>query len=299
MKPLIFAGRSHPHFAQALASTLSSTLARREIHPYSDGETYVRILEPSPCVCASKIGIVQTGCSPVHDHVVELLLLADAIKKMGAPSITAIMPFLPYRRQEHIHEEGEGIGGELMMKLCKTAGITDILTADLHHVSFTKFFGNKLKEISALTLFVAYFKPFTHHTVIVSPDEGGIARAEMLAQALQIPMFHIAKKRLRHDKVEIRRFRHTMSFRRAIIVDDEINTGGTIISCAHALHAQGIRDIRVAATHGIFSGRAIPLLKKSPIREIIVTDTIPLSPEKKSPSIKTLSIVPLFAKMLQ
>ncbi len=299
MKPLIFAGRSHPHFAQALAAKLSSPIARRDIHPYSDGETYIRILEPSVRVCASNVGIVQTGNTPVHDHVVELLLLADAIKKMGARSITAIMPFLPYRRQEHIHEEGEGIGGELIMKLCKAAGITDILTADLHHESFIKFFGKKLKEISALPLFVAYFKPFTHHTVIVSPDKGGIDRAETLAQALHIPMFHIEKKRLRHDMVEKRRFTRTMSFRRAIIVDDEINTGGTIISCAHALHAQGIRDIRVAATHGIFSGRAIPLLKKSPIREIVITDTIPLPSEKKAPSIKILSIVPLFAKMLQ
>lgn len=296
--PILLDSPSHPHFARLLSNALTLKAWPIERKPYSDGECYIRITAPPSRVAGAHAIVVASGHAPAHDHALELMLITDALKRMRPKRITAVIPFLPYRRQEHIHVPGEGIGGELMMRLFKTAGVTDCLTADLHHHSFKIFFGSRLREISALPLFTEYFKPLAHNCVVVSPDEGGIDRAALLAHALGTPMFHIPKERPRHDVVKKRILTSRVNYRRAIIIDDEINTGGTIVSSVHALKARGVREVYVAATHGIFSGNAARALNHAPITQIVVTDTIPKPTSSPLKRITTLSLVPLFAKML-
>jgi len=298
-KPLLFSGRSHAVFSRALARALNVDLQPLDIHEYSDGETYVRILTPEHVVSKKRAVVVQSGSVPAHDHIIELLLLVDALQRLNPSNIIAVMPFLPYRRQEHIHEPGEGIGGELMMRLLNCAGVQELISADLHHHSFKDFFKGKLTEINALPVFTQYLKKYQGKGVVVAPDKGAIERAEKLAHHLNMPMIHIPKERPGHDKVRARKLSGNIAHPRAIIIDDEINTAGTILSCAQALTKRGVKEIHVAATHAVLSGPGVERLKHKFIREVVFADTIPIPKEKMLKKFKVLSLTPLFAKALQ
>jgi ribose-phosphate pyrophosphokinase len=230
--------------------------------------------------------------------MVELLLLIDALTRMHPRNITAVIPFLPFRRQEHVNVRGEGVGGELFANILREAGVTRVLTSDLHHESFKRFYTG-LVEISALPLFIAYFQKIRSHAVIVSPDEGGQVRARRLADALHLPMFYIPKERPQHDKVRMRRFVCKDSYQTAIIIDDEINTAGTISTSVDALWQCGIHDIRVAATHPVLSGLATERLKDPKIKEVVFADTIPIPAQLKLKKFTILKLEPLFADILR
>ncbi|OGL88537.1 hypothetical protein A3I42_03000 [Candidatus Uhrbacteria bacterium RIFCSPLOWO2_02_FULL_49_11] len=294
----IVSGSSHKAFASALSRLLQAPLLATDIHPYSDGETYVRIIASPDQVNRKNAVIVQSGSRPAHDHIVELLLLIDAVTRMHPRSITAVIPFLPFRRQEHLNVGGEAVGGELFAKILKNAGVHRVLTSDLHHESFKRLYAGII-EISALSLFSAYFKRIHSNAVVVSPDEGGRGRAQKLADALRLPMFYIPKVRFQHDKVKSRRFVCTDSYQTAIIIDDEINTAGTISTCVDALWQCGIHDIKVAATHPVLSGLAAERLKDPRIKEAVFADTVPIPARLRLKKFTILKLEPLFAEILR
>ncbi len=294
----IVSGSSHRAFASTLARLLHAPLLSTDIHPYSDGETYVRITALPHQVVRKNALIVQSGSRPFHEHIVELLLLIDALARMHPRSITAVIPFLPFRRQEHVNVGGEAVGGQLFAKILKNAGVQRVFTSDLHHESFKHFYTG-LVEISALPLFVAYFKKFRTKAVVVSPDEGGRERAQQFADALHLPMFYIPKVRPEHDKVKSRKFVCNEPYRTAIIIDDEINTAGTISTCVDVLWQSGIHNIRVAATHPVLSGQATDRLKDSRIKEAVFADTIPIPAQLKLKKYTILKLEPLFADILR
>ncbi|MEW6610345.1 MAG: ribose-phosphate diphosphokinase [Patescibacteria group bacterium] len=294
----VVSGSSHKEFAARLSRLLRAPLLATDIHPYSDGETYVRICAGRRYVENKKVVLVQSGCRPAHDHMVELLLLIDALTRLHPHSITAIIPFLPYRRQEHVNVEGEGVGGELFARILRQVGLRRLLTSDLHHTSFARMYTG-LREISALPLFSRYFRKIRSHAVVVSPDEGGQERAQRLANALRLPTFYIPKERPHHDVVKTRRFVCVNSYATAIIVDDEINTAGTISTSVDALWQCGVRDIRIAATHPVLSGPAISRLRDHRIKEVVFANTIPIPSQQMLKKFAILKLEPLFAETLR
>lgn len=299
--PIILAGRESKTFARKLAGELGVQLGKVEIATFSDLETHVIVKED---LKDRDVYIVQATASPANENIMELLLLAAAAHTHRPKRITAVVPFFGYRRQEKVTTEGEVLSFQLIAKLMKSAGINRILTIDLHKHRSTKYFKEfniVSKELRAFPILVEYLKKKKlDNFVVLAPDKGGIPESEKYARALGVPIVKFYKHRSirKRDEVRIDRYEGEVKGKNIIIIDDEINTAGTLMGVVDVLKKEKARNIYFACTHGVLSGAAVQRLAKSPIRQVIITDTIYLAPEKRLKKMKVLSVVPLFAQQI-
>lgn len=298
---IILSGNAHPVFAQQLGRETGIPLGNVAIRTFSDQETHVTIEED---VSGLHVYIVQPTSMPANDHLMELLMIAHAAQAMGAQHITAVMPFFGYRRQEKQLENGEIISFELMAKLLKTAGIDRVMTIDLHKHRSSEYFtqaGMKSIELRAFETILAYLKTKAlENIVVLAPDKGSIPESEKYATALNVPLVKVTKTRdpEKMDEVTIETFEGNVAGRDVLIIDDEINTAGTLVGVVDVLKKKKAGNIYFACTHAVLSGPAIERLEQSPLEEIIVTDTIAIPPNKQLQKMTQLSVVPLFAETI-
>lgn len=299
MKPLLLCGTSNPPLFKKIAQELNVDAAKVEIKKFTDGEIYVNL---KSSVKDKKVFVLQSGSSPVNDNLMELLLLIDAAKRSGAKKVIAVLAFYPYRRQERQVQKGEAVSAEVVAKMIEAAGATKIIACNLHSTTIETFFNIPLVHLRLWSTFIEYYKKKTcshDNCVVVAPDLGSRRRSKTIAQGLGLPLAIVEKYRPGHDRVLIKNVVGNVRGKNVIVVDDEINTGNTIIAVSMALKELGVKDIYFSAVHGVFGGEAIRELKKSPIKEIAVTDSILLPKEKRIPKIKILPIASQLASMIK
>lgn len=299
--PVILAGRESKTFARKLAQELGLHLGKVEIATFSDSETHVIVRED---LKGRDVYLVQATPAPANENIMELLLMAHAVKDQRPKRITAVMPFFGYRRQEKVTVEGEALSFQLVAKMMKAAGIQRVLTVDLHKHRSTKFFkeaGIVSKELRAFPVIVEYLrKKKLENFVVLAPDKGSIPESTKYAKALGVPLIKFYKHRTlrKRDQVTIDRFEGEVKGKDIIIIDDEINTGGTLVGVVDILKKEKARNIYFACTHGVLSGPALQRLSKSRIRQVIITDTIYLEPAQRLKKMKILTLTGLFAEQI-
>ena len=293
----LFTGSANPKLAQDIADYLGLPMGRAELGHFQDGEISVRIGET---VRGAECFVIQPTCRPADSNLMELLIMIDGLRRASAKTITAVIPYYGYARQDRKLAPHDPIVAKLVANLLTTAGADRILTMDLHAGQIQGFFDVPVDNLKALPILTRYFldKRFGD-LVVVSPDVGGVARAREFSERLHAPLAIMDKRRPRPNQAEIMHVIGDVAGRVAILIDDIIDTGGTIIKAAEALLAEGAREVYAAATHAVFSGDAYERLNRSVLKEIVVTDTIPLPPERCNGKVRVLTVAPLFAQAIR
>jgi len=291
----IFSGNANQELAASIANELGCGLGEIYVKPFSDGEISVKIEESAR---GQDIFIVQPTCEPVNDNLMELLIMIDAFRRASAQRITVVLPYYGYARQDKKVKPREPVTARLVANLITQAGAGRVLCLDLHAGQIQGFFDLPVDHLYAGPLIAEYLKSeglYNGNTVVVSPDVGGVARARALAEHLKTPIAIIAKRRPAPNKVEIMELIGDVRGKVCVMIDDMIDTGGSIVQGAEALIERGAAAVHACCTHAILSGDAIRRIDCSPLRSLVVTNTIPLPPHKRSPKIKVLSVAPLLA----
>ncbi|HEY4685419.1 MAG TPA: ribose-phosphate pyrophosphokinase [Dehalococcoidia bacterium] len=293
----IFAGRAHEELAQNVCAALEMPLGGCEVFEFSNENIFVRVLEN---VRERDVFIVQPMSAPVNTRIMELLIMIDAMKRASAGRITAVIPYYAYGRSDKKDQPRVPITARLLANLIETAGADRVLTVDLHAGQIQGFFNIPVDELTALYLIDRHFKDKElSNVVVVAADEGASKRARNVAQALGAPLAIIEKRRLSNDEsAEALNVIGEVDGRQAIIIDDEILTGGTLVEGASLLKERGATAVYAGVTHALLSGNAVPRIMASPIDELVVTDTVPLPPEKRFPQLAVLSIAPLLGETI-
>ncbi len=295
----IFAGNSHKKLAKDIAAKLQLPLGNSEVKTFSDGEVFVNINET---VRGSEVFVIQSTCNPVNDNIMELLIMIDAFKRASAARITAVIPYFGYARQDRKAKARDPISAKLVADLITTAGADRVLTLDLHAPQIQGFFNIPVDHLYGLPLLANYFKrslkDVLDEVVIVSPDHGSVGRARQFAQRLNVPFAIVDKRRPKPNVAEVMNIIGDIEGKYCIMVDDMIDTAGTITVGANALKAKGAKEVYACCTHAILSGPAIERIKESAIKELVVLDTVPLKKEKMLDNIKTLSVAPICAEAI-
>jgi ribose-phosphate pyrophosphokinase len=294
----LFSGGGNPRLAREIAEALDEPLAELTIFRYADGEVGVRIEES---VRGEDVFVIQPTCPPVNENLFELLIILDALRRASADRITAVLPYFGYARQDRKMRPREPISAKLVANLLTAAGCDRVLTVDLHAGQLWGFFDIPLDHLpSRMTLADYFARKNLENVVVVSPDVGGVPRARDFAKQLGAPIAIIDKRRDKPNQVkEVVHVIGKVYRRTAIIVDDIIDTAGTLTMGAQALFKRGVSAVYACATHAILSGPAVPRLAASRIAELVVTNTIPLAPEKLIDKITVLSVAPLIAEAIR
>lgn len=293
----IFALSASQELAGNIARELGTELGKCKVNHFADGEILVEIGES---VRGKDVFIVQSTSAPVTENLMELLILTDALKRASAGEITAIIPYFGYARQDRKAKPRQPITSKLVADLLTTAGIDRVVTIDLHAAQIQGFFDIPVDEMQALPLISKYFHEKQLDDIcVVSPDHGGATRARKLAQALNSPVAIIDKRRPKPNVAEIMGVIGEVSGKNCIIIDDMIDTAGTIVAGVDMLKEKGAKKVFIACTHPVFSGPAVERLSSADVEEIIVTDTIKLSEEKIFPKLKFVSVARLLAKTIE
>ena len=275
----LFSGNANPALAAAIAGSLEVPLARVKIGRFSDGEIAVEIGEN---VRGLDVYVLQSTCTPVNDALMEMLIMCDALRRASAASITAIMPYYGYARQDRKVAGRTPITAKLVADLIATAGIDRVLTIDLHAGQIQGFFNIPVDNLYAMPVLLEELRAMTfHEPVMVSPDAGGVERARAYAKRLNASLAIIDKRRERANVSEVMNIIGDVKGRDCVLLDDMIDTAGTLTNAARALHEAGARRIYAAAAHAVLSGPAVGRIVESPLTEVIVTDTIPLREEAR------------------
>ena len=291
----IFTGNANPALAASIAAELGTPLGEISVKQFADGEIFVKIEESAR---GQDIFIVQPTCSPVNDNLMELLIMIDAFRRASARRITVVLPYYGYARQDKKIKPREPVTARLVANLITQAGASRVLCLDLHAGQIQGFFDLPVDHLYAGPLIAQHLTTeglYDGNTVVVSPDVGGVARARALAEHLKTSIAIIAKRRPQPNQVEIMEIIGNVSGKVCIMVDDMIDTGGSIVQGAEALMDRGATAVHACCTHAILSGTAISRVDCSPLRSLVVTDTIPLPESKRHPKIKVLSVAPLLA----
>ncbi|HLQ65466.1 MAG TPA: ribose-phosphate pyrophosphokinase [bacterium] len=294
----LFGGGSNRALANEISAALDVPLAELTIFRYSDGEIGVRIDES---VRGEDVFVIQPTCPPVNENLMELLVIVDALRRASADRITAVIPYFGYARQDRKIRPREPISAKLVANLLTAAGCQRILSIDLHAGQIWGFFDIPLDHLPSRMILGDYIAhKELENLVIVSPDVGGVPRARDFAKQLGAPIAIIDKRRDKPNQVkEIVHVIGKVHRKTAIIVDDIVDTAGTLTLGAQALLKRGVTAVYACATHALLSGAAIQRIASSPIQELIVTNTIPLPPEKQSDKITVLSVAPLLAEAIR
>jgi ribose-phosphate pyrophosphokinase len=290
----IFTGRSHPQLAEAIAARLGRPLGKVDIFEFSNENIFVQFQEN---IRMRDVFLVQPFVSPVSTTIMETLIMIDAARRASAGRITAVIPYYGYARSDKKDQPRVPITARLVANMLETAGADRILTMDLHAGQIQGFFNVPVDELTALYVLSRYFleRGDMSMTTVLSPDVGGAKRARNMARQLGAPLAIVDKERTGNDeKASAAALIGDVEGRDVIISDEEILTGGTIVAAVNIAHANGARSITVASVHPVLSGGAAQRICGLPIQELVVTDTIPIPPEKQDPKMHVLSVAPLF-----
>ncbi|MBC7766151.1 MAG: ribose-phosphate pyrophosphokinase [Hyphomonadaceae bacterium] len=296
----IFTGNSNPTFAKNIAGIVGVPVGASRVMTFSDGEISVNIDET---VRGSDVFVVQSTCYPVNEHLMEMLIMIDAFKRASAGRITAVMPYFGYARQDRKAKARDPISAKLVADLITTAGADRVLTIDLHAAQIQGFFNIPVDHLLGWpilsTHYASLFGENREDVAVVSPDLGSVTRARTFANKLDIPLAIIDKRRPKANMCEVMNIIGDIKDKRVILVDDMIDTAGTITNGAKALMDRGAKEVFACCTHGVLSGKAIERIQESPIKELVILDTIPLPDDKKIEKIKILSVASVFAEAIE
>jgi len=297
----IFSGNSNKKLAQEIAERIGLPLGNANVGKFSDGETAIYIGE---LVRGSDVFIIQSTCPPVNDNLIELLLMIDALKRASAGRITAVMPYFGYARQDRKARARDPISAKLISNLITIAGADRVLTMDLHTPQLQGFFDIPVDHLLGVPILANYFKNkfkknALEDVVVVSPDVGSVTRSRKFAQMLNVPLAIIDKRRPKANVSEIMNIIGDIKDKKAILVDDLIDTGGTIVNAANALSNMGATEVYACCTHAVLSGNAAEKLTSSTIKEFVMLNTIPSDTYPSDSNIKVLSVAPVFAEAIE
>jgi len=297
---VLIAGRSHPELAKAVAESLGVELIPTRAYNFANGEIFVRFEES---VRGCDAFVLQTHTAPVNEWIMEHLLMVDALKRASAKRITVVAPFYGYARQDKKHDGREPISARLMADLFQAAGATRLMSVDLHTAQIQGFFNGPVDHLFALPILAAHIGRTVDREkiTVVSPDAGRVRVAERWTDILGAPLAIIHKRRDPNvpNEAKVLEVVGNVKDRVCVVVDDMIDTGGTIAKAAEALFENGAADVIVTSTHGVLSPPAVQRLQDSRIREVVVTDTLPIAPENQFPKLTILPIAPLIARAIR
>ncbi len=293
----LFSGNAHRKLAEAICKELNVPCGNCEVGKFSDGEIFVNIAET---VRGCDVFIIQPTSSPVNDNLMEALILIDALKRASAGRINAVIPYYGYARQDRKTKAREPITAKLVANLLTEAGTDRVISMDLHAGQIQGYFDIPVDHLSGIPILAEYFKDMIDEdTVVVSPDIGGVVRARNFASILDLPIAIIEKRRPKANVSEVMNVIGDIKDKNVILVDDIVDTAGTITKAAEVLKNIGAKHVYACATHAVLSGPAIERIDNSVIEKFIVTDTIPLSDEKKIDKIEVVSVAPIFAEAIR
>lgn len=297
----IFSANSNPAVAKAMADALGLPVGQSEVVRFSDGEISVSIKES---VRGSDVFVVQSTSTPVNDNLMELLIMIDAFKRASAGRITAVIPYMGYARQDRKAKSRDPISAKLCADLITVAGADRVLTMDLHCPQIQGFFNIPVDHLLGVPILAPYFvdrfKDNHENIVVVSPDLGSVTRARNFAQKIECSLAIVDKRRQRANVCEVMNIIGDVKDKQVILVDDMIDTAGTLCNAAKAIiEVGGAKEVYACATHGVLSGPAIERIRDSVIKELVLLDTIALPEEKKIDKIKLLPVAPVFAQAIQ
>ena len=292
----IFTGNAFPELAEEIANIMGKPVGKANVTKFSDGEISVNIFET---VRGQDCFIVQPTCYPVNQNLMEMLIMIDAMKRASAGIINAVMPYYGYARQDRKAKARDPITSKLVADLLMAAGADRVVTMDLHAAQIQGYFDIPVDHLLGLPILMKYWKEQNiQDLVVVSPDHGSVTRARSMAEPLNAPIAIIDKRRPEANKSEIMNIIGDIKDKNCIIVDDMIDTAGTICNAGKALMELGARSVSAGATHAVLSGPAIERLKAAPFKEIIFLNTIPIPQSKRIDNMKVLSVAPLFAEAM-
>jgi ribose-phosphate pyrophosphokinase len=292
----VFAGNSHTELAEEIATIMGKPLGKSTVTKFSDGEISVSLWETVRGIDAY---IVQPSVNPVNDSIMELLIMIDAMKRASAGRINAVIPYYGYARQDRKAKARDPITAKLVADLISAAGADRVVTMDLHAAQIQGYFNIPVDHLLGLPILVKHFRAKRiDNLVVVSPDHGSVTRARSMAHLLDAPIAIVDKRRPKANVSEVMNVIGDIEGKNTILVDDMIDTAGTITNAANALKELGAKAVYACATHGILSGPAIGRIERSAIKELALLNTVPLSSEKKIKKIKMLSVAPLFAEAM-
>src|SRR5215212_7139147 len=297
---MLFSGRAYPELAQEIADLMGVDIVATRALNYANSEIYVRFEES---VRGSDAFVIQSHAAPVNEWLMEQLIMVDALKRASAKRITAVAPFYPYARQDKKHRGREPISARLIADLFRTAGANRLMSVDLHAAQIQGFFDGPVDHLWALPLLADHVRKRVDRArlTVVSPDAGRVRVADLWSDRLGAPLAIIHKRRDPNvpNQVKVHEVVGQVAGRTCLLVDDMIDTGGTIVQAAEALRENGAAEVIVAATHAVLSGPAVDRLKNSPITEVIVTNTLPITEERIFPQLTVLSIAPMIARAIR
>ncbi|WP_110114674.1 ribose-phosphate diphosphokinase [Bacillus sp. CGMCC 1.16541] len=292
----VFTLNSNPALAEEIAKVIGVELGKCSVARFSDGEVQINIEES---IRGCDVFIIQSTSAPVNEHIMELLIMIDALKRASAKTINIVMPYYGYARQDRKARAREPITSKLVANLLETAGATRIITLDLHAPQIQGFFDIPIDHLVGVPILGEYFKSKSlDDVVIVSPDHGGVTRARKLAERLKAPIAIIDKRRPRPNVAEVMNIVGQVDGKTAILIDDMIDTAGTITLAANALIESGAKSVYACCTHPVLSGPAIERIQNSNIKELVVTNSIALPEEKKIDKVTELSVAPLMGEAI-
>jgi ribose-phosphate pyrophosphokinase len=295
---LIFAGHANPELAIEICEAAGEPLGKASVRQFADGEIYLQIQEN---VRGADVFVIQPTCKPVHHSLMELLLMIQALKLASAERITAVLPYYGYARQDRKDKPRVPISAKLVAGLLETAGADRVLTLDLHAAQIQGFFDIPVDHLFATPVLIEHFKELADDRgTVVSPDAGGVERARAFAKRLDCPLAIIDKRREEANVAEVMNVVGDVRGRHCLLVDDLIDTAGTLVKGADALMEKGAASVSACATHAVLSGPAVSRIEESCLKEVVVSNSIPLSQEAKGcGKIKTLSIAKLLAEAIK
>jgi ribose-phosphate pyrophosphokinase len=298
----VFTGRSHPALAQAICDYLEIPLGEADVFEFSNENIFVRYHEN---IRARDVFLVQPFCSPVNTSIMELLIMIDAARRASAGRITAVVPYYSYGRSDKKDQPRVPITARLLANLIETAGADRLLTIDLHAGQIQGFFNIPVDELTALGILARHFRDKfgpdgLQEVTVVATDVGDAKRARRMADRLGVPLAIVEKRRLgNQEQVEAVNIIGEVKGRTALIVDDEVLTGGTLAATAEIVLRQGARQVYACCTHALLAGRAVEVLERSQIKELAVTDTVPIPQDKRMPNMTVLSVAPLLGEAIR
>ena len=294
--PLIFSGNAHPQLAQAICDTLDMPLGRADVTAFSNENIFVRFCEN---VRERDVFLVQPAARPINERFMELLIMLDAARRASAGRITAVIPYFPYGRSDKKDQPRVPITARLIANLLETAGANRILTLDLHAGQIQGFFNVPTDELTALVLLADAFAEREFNGVVVAPDLGSAKRARNMAERMRAPLALCEKRRIGNDDTaQVLHLIGAVEGRDALVIDDEVDTAGTLVEVTALLKDHGARDVYAACTHGVLSDPAIERIESSPLNCLLVTDTLP-APVLPDGKLQTISVAPLLGEAIR